>query len=134
MAAIVKVAVICVALTTVTLLTLTPGFPADPYLAFAAMMMAGLDWVVQLGSPARRWRKGISTILSPEEMKNTSMPRLLDEAEPCVDIAVFAEGRRVHGELIESSIDRKRKNEAEAVRLRCVPRIRPLLRYLNCTC
>src|SRR5262249_21391544 len=100
-----------------------PDPSAKPYLAFAAMLMAGMDGV--LG----RVDNGVTLDtdiydLSPEEMKSVpSMPGSLEEALQCLEDDhdfllrgdVFTEG------LIGTFIDYKRKNEAEAVRLRPHP-------------
>ena len=62
--------------------------------------------------------------LSPEEMKSVpSMPGSLDEALHCLeeDYAFLMRGDVFTEELIETYIEYKRKNEAEAVRLRPHP-------------
>ena len=57
---------------------------ANPYLAFAAMLMAGLDGVLNKIDPGEPLDKDIYD-LSPEEMKNVpSMPGSLDEALDCL--------------------------------------------------
>jgi glutamine synthetase len=62
--------------------------------------------------------------LSPEEMKNVpSMPGSLDEALDCLaaDHDFLLKGDVFTEELLETFISYKRKNEAEAVRLRPHP-------------
>ena len=62
--------------------------------------------------------------LSPEEMKSVpSMPGSLDEALSCLedDHDFLLKGDVFTEELVETFIDYKRKNEAEAVRLRPHP-------------
>jgi glutamine synthetase len=100
-----------------------PDPSANPYLAFAAMMMAGLDGVLNKIEPGEPLDKDIYD-LSPEELRNVpSMPASLDEALNCLDAdhAFLLRGDVFTGELIDSFIDYKRKNEAEAVRLRPHP-------------
>ena len=111
-----------------------PDPSANPYLAFAAMLMAGLDGVLNKIHPGDPLDKDIYD-LSPEEMKAVpSMPGSLDEALACLedDHAFLLKGDVFTEELIETFIDYKRKNEAEAVRLRPHPvRIRAVLRHLG---
>jgi glutamine synthetase len=101
--------------------------PPDPscntYLAFASMLMAGLDGVLNKIDPGESLDKDIYD-LSPEEMKNVpSMPASLEEALNCLDQdhAYLLKGDVFTEELIETYIDYKRKNEADAVRLRPHP-------------
>jgi glutamine synthetase len=100
-----------------------PDPAANPYLAFAAMMMAGMDGIMNRISPGEPLDKDIYD-LSPEEMKSVpSMPASLDEALSCLedDHNFLLRGDVFTEELIETYIDYKRKNEAEAVRLRPHP-------------
>jgi glutamine synthetase len=100
-----------------------PDAAANPYLAFAAMTMAGLDGVINKIDPGEPLDKDIYD-LSPEEMRNVpSMPASLDEALTCLeeDHAFLTKGDVFSEELIETFISYKRKAEAEAVRLRPHP-------------
>ncbi|MGH9623188.1 MAG: type I glutamate--ammonia ligase, partial [Bryobacteraceae bacterium] len=100
-----------------------PDPSANPYLAFAGMMMAGLDGVVNKIDPGEPLDKDIYD-LSPEELRKVpSMPATLDEALSCLeeDHGFLTKGDVFSEELIETFIDYKRKNEAEAVRLRPHP-------------
>ncbi|MBV9611868.1 MAG: type I glutamate--ammonia ligase [Acidobacteriaceae bacterium] len=100
-----------------------PDGSANPYLAFASMMMAGLDGVVNKIDPGEPLDKDIYD-LSPEEMKKVpSMPGSLDEALTALeeDHAFLTKGDVFSEELIETFISYKRKAEAEAVRLRPHP-------------
>ncbi|MGC4050749.1 MAG: hypothetical protein QM757_15350 [Paludibaculum sp.] len=100
-----------------------PDPSANPYLAFAAMLMAGLDGILNKVDPGESLDKDIYD-LSPEELKAVpSMPASLDEALQCLEEDhdfllkddVFTE------ELLETWITYKQKNEADAVRLRPHP-------------
>jgi len=100
-----------------------PDPSANPYLAFAAMMMAGLDGVLNKINPGEPLDKDIYD-LSPEELRNVpSMPASLDEALTCLeeDHGFLVKGDVFTEEMIEAFIDYKRKHEADAVRLRPHP-------------
>jgi glutamine synthetase len=100
-----------------------PDAASNPYLAFAAMMMAGLDGIVNKLDPGEPLDKDIYD-LSPEEMKRVpSMPASLDEALNCLeeDHGFLTKGDVFSEELIETFVSYKRKAEAEAVRLRPHP-------------
>src|SRR5881394_1539965 len=100
-----------------------PDPSANPYMAFAAMLMAGLDGVANKIEPGEPLDKDIYD-LSPEEMKNVpSMPASLEEALNCLedDHGFMLKGDVFSEELIETFIDYKRKNEADAIRLRPHP-------------
>jgi glutamine synthetase len=100
-----------------------PDPSANPYLAFAAMTMAGLDGVLNKINPGEPLDKDIYD-LSPEELRNVpSMPGSLEEALNCLeeDHSFMVKGDVFTEELLEAFIDYKRKNEADAVRLRPHP-------------
>ncbi len=100
-----------------------PDPSANPYLAFAAMLMAGLDGVLNKIAPGEPLDKDIYD-LSPEEMKMVpSMPASLDEALRCLedDHDFLLKGDVFTEELLEAFIEYKKKNEADAVRLRPHP-------------
>ena len=100
-----------------------PDPSANPYLAFAAMLMAGLDGLLNRIDPGEPLDKDIYD-LSPEEMKTVpSMPASLDEALTCLeqDHGFLVKGDVFSEDLIETYIAYKRKNEADAVRLRPHP-------------
>ena len=101
--------------------------PPDPacncYLAFASMLMAGLDGVLNKIDPGEPLDKDIYD-LSPEEMKAVpSMPASLEEALAALedDHAFLLKGDVFSEELLDTYIGYKRKNEADAVRLRPHP-------------
>ncbi len=100
-----------------------PDPSCNPYLAFAAMLMAGLDGIANRIEPGDPLDKDIYD-LSPEEMKSVpSMPASLDEALDCLrdDHEFLLKGDVFTEELLETFIEYKRRNEAEAVRLRPHP-------------
>ncbi|HSB17478.1 MAG TPA: type I glutamate--ammonia ligase [Bryobacteraceae bacterium] len=100
-----------------------PDPSCNPYLSFAAMMMAGLDGILNKIDPGEPLDKDIYD-LSPEEMKGVpSMPASLEEALNCLedDHAFLLKGDVFTEELLESFINYKRKAESDAVRLRPHP-------------
>ena len=100
-----------------------PDPSANPYLAFAAMMMAGLDGILNKVHPGDPLDKDIYD-LSPEEMKYVpSMPSSLEEALTCLedDHAFLLKGDVFSEELLETFITYKLQNEADAPRLRPLP-------------
>jgi glutamine synthetase len=100
-----------------------PDPSANPYLAFAAMTMAGLDGVLNKIDPGEPLDKDIYD-LSPEELRNVPcMPGSLEEALNCLEEShgYLLKGDVFTEELLEAFIDYKRKNEADAVRLRPHP-------------
>ncbi|HAW10811.1 MAG TPA: type I glutamate--ammonia ligase, partial [Chloroflexi bacterium] len=88
-----------------------PPDPAcNPYLSFAAMLLAGLDGVANKIHPGEPLDKDIYD-LSPEELKNVpSMPASLEEALDCLeeDHEFLLKGDVFSEELIETFIDYKR--------------------------
>ncbi|MBM3724865.1 MAG: type I glutamate--ammonia ligase [Acidobacteria bacterium] len=100
-----------------------PDPSCNPYMAFAAMLMAGIDGILTRSDPGEPLDKDIYD-LSPEEMKNVpSMPASLDEALDCLesDHAFLTRGDVFTEDLVETFISYKRKHEADAVRLRPHP-------------
>jgi glutamine synthetase len=100
-----------------------PDPSCNPYLSFAAMMMAGLDGIQNKIDPGEPLDKDIYD-LSPEEARNVpSMPGTLDEALTALedDHGFMLKGDVFTEELVETFIAYKRRHEAEAVRLRPHP-------------
>ena len=96
-----------------------PDPSSNPYLAFAALVMAGLDGVLNKIDPGEPLDKDIYD-LSPEEMKAVpSMPSSLEEALNAIedDHAFLMKGDVFTEELLENYVSYKRKFEADAVRL-----------------
>jgi glutamine synthetase len=100
-----------------------PDPAANPYMAFAAMMMAGLDGVLHKIDPGQPLDKDIYD-LHPEELKKVpSMPASLEEALESLeeDHGFLLKGDVFSEELIETYISYKKKAEADAIRLRPHP-------------
>ena len=100
-----------------------PDPSSNPYLAFAAMTLAGMDGILNRIDPGEPLDKDIYD-LSPEEMRNVpSMPASLEEALVCLedDHAFLLQGEVFTEELLETFINYKRRSEADAIRLRPHP-------------
>ena len=100
-----------------------PDATCNPYLAFAAMMMAGLDGVQNRIEPGDPLDKDIYA-LSPEELKEVPhMPGSLDEALEALerDHEFLLRGDVFTRDIISTWIDDKREREIDPVRLRPVP-------------
>jgi glutamine synthetase len=100
-----------------------PDPSSNPYLAFAAMLMAGLDGIRNKIEPPDPVDKDIYD-LPPEELKNLpSVPRSLEEALEGLrdDHEFLLEGGVFTEDLIETWIEWKMDNEVAAVALRPHP-------------
>jgi len=100
-----------------------PDPSSNPYLAFAAMTLAGMDGILNKIDPGEPLDKDIYD-LSPEEMRNVpSMPASLEEALTCLeeDHGFLLDGEVFTEELLETFINYKRRVEADAIRLRPHP-------------
>ena len=100
-----------------------PDPACNPYIAFAAMLMAGIDGVINKIHPGDPLDKNIYA-LSAEEAKGVpTMPGSLDEAvrELEADHDFLLQGGVFTRDLIESWIAYKRDNDIDPVRLRPHP-------------
>src|SRR5678816_1538938 len=100
-----------------------PDPTANPYLAFAAMLMAGLDGIQNKIDPGKPLDKDIYA-LAPEELKDVpKAPGSLDESLKALerDHAFLLKGDVFTSEVIQTWIDYKRENEVDALRLRPHP-------------
>jgi glutamine synthetase len=101
----------------------TPDPSANPYLAFSAMLQAGLDGVRNKIEPPDVVDKDLYD-LEPEEKKDLpSVPGSLDQVLDALeaDQEFLYEGGVFTPDVIETWIDYKREREVDAVRLRPVP-------------
>jgi glutamine synthetase len=100
-----------------------PDPSCNPYIAFATMLMAGLDGVQKKIDPGDPLDKDIYA-LSPEELKDVPrMPASLDEALDALeaDHEFLLRGDVFTRDLIEMWLDYKREQEVQAMRLRPTP-------------
>jgi len=100
-----------------------PDPSCNPYLAFAAMLMAGLDGIENKIDPGQPLDKDIYD-LGPEELaKVPSMPGSLEDALDALDKdhQFLLKGDVFTEELVNTYIDYKRSKEVDAIRLRPHP-------------
>jgi glutamine synthetase len=100
-----------------------PDPTCNGYLAFAAMLMAGLDGIEKKLNPGEPLDKDIYA-LTPEELKDVpSMPGSLEEALNNLrkDHEFLLKGDVFTDDVIETWIDYKMENEVNAIRLRPHP-------------
>jgi glutamine synthetase len=101
----------------------SPDPSCNPYLAFSAMLMAGLDGIENRIEPGEPLDKDIYG-LSPEELKDVpKMPGSLEEAlgELKKDHEFLLKGDVFTEDVIEAWIDNKIERELNPVRLRPTP-------------
>ena len=100
-----------------------PDPSCNGYMAFAAMLMAGLDGIERRLDPGQPLDKDIYA-LTPEELKDVpKMPGGLDEALDNLkkDHDFLLKGDVFTEDVIETWIDYKQANEIDAIRLRPHP-------------
>lgn len=100
-----------------------PDPSCNPYLAFAAMLMAGLDGIQQRIEPGEPLDRDIYD-MSPEELRDVpKLPGSLEEALAALeqDCEFLLKGDVFTPALIERWIRYKREREVDAVRLRPHP-------------
>src|SRR5467141_923929 len=101
----------------------SPDPSCNPYLAFAAMLMAGLDGIMNRIDPGSPIDKNLYD-LPPAEAKDVkSTPGSLDQALDALerDHAFLLRGDVFTRDVIETWLDYKRKKEVDAIRLRPHP-------------
>ncbi len=98
-----------------------PG--ANPYLAFSAMLMAGLDGIENKINPGEPAEKDLYDLEAKEAAKIPTMPGSLDEALKHLekDHQFLLKGGVFSEDLIEAWISYKRTKEVDPMRLRPVP-------------
>ena len=101
----------------------TPDPSCNPYFAFPAMLMAGLDGVKNKIEPPKPIDKDLYE-LPPEEAKQVKqLPGSLDEVLDALeaDHDFLLKGDVFTPDVIETWIEYKRKNEVDPIRLRPHP-------------
>jgi glutamine synthetase len=100
-----------------------PDPSCNPYMAFAAMLMAGLDGIENKIEPGQPLVKDIYETDPEEVSKIPSMPGSLEEALDALqrDHAFLLKGDVFTEELLRTYIEYKRSKEVDAVRLRPHP-------------
>lgn len=100
-----------------------PDPSCNPYMAFAAMLMAGLDGIVNKMDPGPPLDKDIYE-LDPDELASVpSIPGSLEEALDALerDHAFLLRGDVFTEEVLRTYVDYKRSKEVDAIRLRPHP-------------
>ncbi len=100
-----------------------PDSTSNPYLAFAAMLMAGLDGIIHRIDPGEPFDRDINELKPSEKGHIRSVPSSLGETLSALekDHEFLLQGDVFTSDLIEIWIDYKRKNELNAVSLRPHP-------------
>lgn len=100
-----------------------PDPSANSYLAFSAILMAGLDGIRKKIDPGAPLEKNIYDLSPEEKAKIGSVPGSLEEAMECLekDHAFLLEGDVFTRDVIETWIDYKRETEVEPLKLRPHP-------------
>jgi glutamine synthetase len=100
-----------------------PDPTANPYLAFSAMMMAGLDGIQRRLDPGLPIDKDLFELPAEELAEIPSVPASLDEALEALesDHEFLLKGGVFTEDLIETWIEYKRRDECDPVRLRPHP-------------
>ncbi|MBP8103180.1 MAG: type I glutamate--ammonia ligase [Nitrospira sp.] len=100
-----------------------PDPAANPYLAFAAMLMAGLDGIENKINPGEPAEKDLYDLEAKEAAKIRTMPGSLDEALNHLekDHQFLLKGGVFSEDLIEAWIGYKRTKEVDTMRLRPHP-------------
>ncbi len=100
-----------------------PDASSNPYLAFAAMLMAGLDGIINKIDPGEPVDKNIYELSEDELKKIPTVPKSLEEALDALeeDHEYLLRGGVFTEDLIETWLEYKREHECDAVRLRPHP-------------
>jgi glutamine synthetase len=100
-----------------------PDPSCNPYLAFSAMMLAGLDGIKNKIEPAAPIDKDLYDLAPDEAAAVPQVPGSLDDVLTSLenDHDFLLEGGVFTPDLIETWIDYKRANEIDAIRLRPHP-------------
>jgi len=101
----------------------TPDPSCNPYYAFPAMLMAGLDGIKRKIEPPAPIEKDLYELPESEAKKIKSMPGSLDQALDALerDHDFLLEGNVFTPDVIETWLAYKRKREVDAIRLRPHP-------------
>jgi glutamine synthetase len=100
-----------------------PDPSCNPYLAFAAMLMAGLDGIENRIDPGQPMDKDVYDLTEEELASVPSMPGSLEEALDALqaDHAFLLKGDVFTEELLRTYVSYKRSQEVDAIRQRPHP-------------
>ena len=100
-----------------------PDPTCNPYLAFAAMLMAGIDGIINKIDPGKPMDTDLYSLDAEEAAKVTQVPGSLEEVLDALeqDHEFLLRGDIFTKDVIEFWLDYKRSNEVDAMRLRPHP-------------
>ena len=100
-----------------------PDSTSNPYLAFSAMMLAGLDGIQNRIEPPAPVDKDLYDLPASELALVPQVPATLEAALDALeaDNAFLKAGGVFTDDLLETWVEYKRKNEVDAIRLRPHP-------------
>tara|TARA_B000000460_G_C21249846_1_gene278656 strand:- start:155 stop:529 length:375 start_codon:yes stop_codon:yes gene_type:complete len=100
-----------------------PDPSANFYLAFSAMLMAGLDGIQNKIDPGKAMDKNLYDLESKEAARIATVPASLEDALNNLenDYQFLLKGGVFSEDLVEAWIDYKRENEVDQVRIRPHP-------------
>lgn len=100
-----------------------PDPTCNPYLAFSAMLMAGLDGIEKQIDPGQPLEKNTYELSEEESAKMTTVPGSLEEALGCLeaDHEFLLKGGVFTQDVLDMWLSYKRENEIDPVRLRPHP-------------
>lgn len=100
-----------------------PDPTCNPYLAFSAMLMAGLDGIENKIDPGPAMEKNLYELEAEEATGIKMMPASLDEALNALeaDHAFLLKGDVFTEDIVQNWVNYKRTNEADALRVRPHP-------------
>jgi glutamine synthetase len=100
-----------------------PDPTANPYLAFSAMLMAGLDGIQKKMDPGAPLEKNTYELSPREERRLKTVPGSLEESLRALeaDNEFLRRGNVFTDDVIQTWLDYKRENEIDPVRLRPHP-------------
>jgi glutamine synthetase len=101
----------------------SPDPSCNPYLAFSAMLMAGLDGIEKRIDPGKPIDKNLYDLPPAEAKEVKSTPGSLDEALDALesDHAFLLRGDVFTQDVVETWLSYKRVKEVDAIRLRPHP-------------
>jgi glutamine synthetase len=101
----------------------TPDPSCNPYYAFSAMLMAGLDGIMSKAEPPKPIDKDLYELEPEEATQVKSMPGSLGESLDALerDHAFLLKGDVFTKDVIETWLDYKRTKEVDALRQRPHP-------------
>ena len=100
-----------------------PDPTCNPYFAFSAMLMAGLDGIENKIDPGDAMDKNLYELEAKEAVNLKMMPASLDEALDALeaDYAFLLKGDVFTEDIVQNWIAYKRENEVDAIRVRPHP-------------